>query len=252
MYETDPDLVFKNTQDFYELKDLAERKQRSSKKTKLVTKDGCNIVARHNVYDFYIIVEQFLLKQYFPKEVFDNYVPRTIVDIGAYINDFGLYCASKYGASVDAYEPVKQNFTIAIENANINNYDIRTFNEGVASTPVLDINVKDVQGEIHASSHRTYKKGYATKQIPCVTLDTVLDRIEKHVSILKIDTEGQEVDILNRDDFDTLANKIDYIVFETHSFIDTESMQNIYNQLNKGFDLAFEKYAVKWYRSKKI
>lgn len=251
-YVNNPKDVFKTYDNFLQLESLTKQRIRTPKKIMLETANGCKILARQNIYDYNIIVEQFLQNQYFPQEVFRDYAPKTIIDIGAYINDFGLYCASTFNSTVHAYEPVKQNFTIAIENQKINNYNITTFNEGVATTPTLDINVKDVQGEIHASSHRTYKKGFATKEIKCVSLDTAIERLGKHIDVLKIDCEGQEADILNRNDFNQLSKNIDYIIFETHSFIDDDVMQDIYHKLQKGFELVYEKHAVKWYRSKQI
>ena len=216
--------VFKNFLDFENLMTLSKNKIKEDKITILETTNGAKIAARHNIYDIKIIKEQFLDLQYFPYPLYENnFKPKVVLDIGGYIGDVSLYCAAAFGAKIHCYEPTPQNFKMIQKNLNLNpGYDIKAFNKGISgSSRLLNLNVQDMLGEIHASSNKKYHNDVTTIEIPCITLVEAIDTLnEPVIDLLKIDCEGQEFEILSKCDTEYLSSKVRYLVFEHHRFVD--------------------------------
>jgi FkbM family methyltransferase len=99
---------------------------------------------------------------------------------------------------------------------------ITVFNKGVSGTDqYIDLDVQDIHGEIHASSHKKYKSDVKTISVPCVSLDDAIREVnELLIDLVKIDCEGQEFSILGETNLEELSKKVKYLVFEHHSFVD--------------------------------
>jgi FkbM family methyltransferase len=220
-----PEDVFVNYNDYYKLLEESNNRLRQNDTTVLKTKNGTNIVARHNIYDVKIIKEQFVDLQYFPDIYEEGFKPKVVLDIGGYIGDLTLYCASEFGAKVHCYEPTPQNFKMVKKNLKANPHlqeQITVINKGVSGTDqYIDLDVQDIHGEIHASSHKKYKSDVKTISVPCVSLDDAIQEVnELLIDLVKIDCEGQEFSILGETNLEELSKKIKYLVFEYHSFVD--------------------------------
>lgn len=234
--------VFANIAIYDTLLEESNNRIRQEKISVLETRTGTKINARHNIYDVKIIKEQFVDLQYFPDIYEENFSPKVVLDIGGYIGDLSLYCASTFNSKVHVYEPTPQNFSMIQRNLESNPHlknNITAFNKGVSgTTDTLKIDVQDIIGEIHASSHKKYKTQVETISIPCVSLeDAILKMNEPLIDLLKIDCEGQEFEILGKADLDKLSNKVKYLVFEHHKFVDDykNKLDNLMKQLEKYF-----------------
>ena len=237
-----PEEVFENTNDYYNLVEESNNKIRKDNTTNLRTKNGTVISARHNIFDIKIIKEQFLDLQYFPKVIGDDFKPKVVLDIGGYIGDLTLYCASVYSAKVHCYEPTPQNYRMVQKNLELNPHlNITAFNKGVsANNESISLNIQDLTGEIHASSHKTYDKEVTTIDIPCVSLVEAINTMnEPRIDLLKIDCEGQEFEILKDINSEYLAKNVDYLVFEYHKFVDDyqSKLERILKNLELNFDI---------------
>ncbi len=124
---------------------------------------------------------------------------RSVLDIGANIGSSALYFARLFPhATVYAFEPVPDNFTLLARNA-ANCRRIRTFPFGLGS--------QDASVELMASDHAVNFGGYsrypagsdparrvrvAFRAVGAVLRELALERVD----VIKIDTEGAEYDIL--------------------------------------------------------
>ena len=235
-------IIFVNNAVYESLLKESNNRIRQEKISVLETSNGIKINARHNIYDIKIIKEQFVDLQYFPNIYEEKFSPKVVLDIGGYIGDLSLYCASEFNSKVHVYEPTPQNFDMIQKNLKLNPHlqeNIKAFNKGVSgTTDTIKINVQDITGEIHASSHKKYKTQVETISIPCVSLeDAIYEMNEPLIDLLKIDCEGQEFEILGKTDLDKLSNKVKYLVFEHHKFVDDykNRLDKLMTQLEKHF-----------------
>ena len=239
-----PEEIFKNADDYFTLIDQSNNRLREDKQTILETISGTKILARHNIYDIKIIKEQFVDLQYFPSFIPDNFEPEVVLDIGGYIGDLSLYCASNFNSKVHCYEPTPQNFKVIQKNLELNpslQKLITVHNKGISdSRKPIKLNVQEIVGEIHASSHKKYKNNVKTIDVPCVSLqDAIQELNETKIDLLKIDCEGQEFEILKNIDSKALAERVVYLTFEYHNFVTDykQKLDNILVNLQQNFDI---------------
>jgi FkbM family methyltransferase len=220
------------------------RNIKSDSFTVLETKKGVKIAARQNSCDIKIIKEQFVNLQYFPGDVYpENFKPQVVLDIGGYIGDLSLYCASTFNSRVHCYEPTPQNFKVLEKNLSLNpTLNITAFNKGISgSSESIKLNVQDVSGEIHASSHKRYDNNATAIEIPCVSLSDAIDALkEPRIDLLKIDCEGQEFEILGNCDLEYLSSKVRYLVFEHHGFVENHraKLTSLLHALERHFEIV--------------
>lgn len=157
-------------------------------------------------------------------EVVDNIyrIPdgiKTVIDIGAHLGGTSMVCAGK-GAMVYAYEPEESNYNLLVDNVNANYYQdkIKCFKLGVSgrkkSEAILSIH------PTNSGCHNLYGKNDCTtgvfQTIQLVSLRNVFkDTRIRHCSLLKMDCEGAELDILYHVP-NFLLSRIDMIVTENH------------------------------------
>lgn len=238
-----PKEVFVNVNDYYNLINKSNNKIREEKVTNLITKDGVTISVRHNIYDIKIVKEQFVDLQYFPNLYEENFEPKVVLDIGGYIGDLSLYCASVYGSKVHCYEPTPQNYQMIQKNLKLNQHlNIKVFNKGISGhNETIKLNVQDISGEIHASSNKTYNSNTNTIEIPCISLlDAIENMKEPVIDLLKIDCEGQEFKILKECNVNDLSKRVKYLVFEYHKFVEDyqNKLNNVLINLEKDFKIV--------------
>lgn len=238
-----PKEVFLNFSDYENLINQSKNKIKEDKITILETINGTKIAARHNRFDAKIIREQFVDLQYFPDDVYiNNFKPKVVLDIGGYIGDVSLYCASKFGSKIHCYEPTPQNFTMIQKNLLLNpTYNITVFNKGISgSSEIINLNIQDMLGEIHASSNKTYDTDVISIEIPCISLTEAIENLnEPVVDLLKIDCEGQEFEILGNCDTEYLSKKVKYLVFEHHRFVENYEIkiEKLLKKLKNNFSI---------------
>ena len=140
----------------------------------------------------------------------------TVVDIGANIGAFTIDCAFRYpDVRIEAYEPNPEAFHVLQTNVIANGLSarVRLYNEAVGSTPGT-MRLWTGEGNVAATAYpsSTDAQGLSIA-VPLTDLATVIQRAGR-VSVLKIDAEGAEADILEAGG--AALNDVEQIVAEYH------------------------------------
>jgi len=164
-----------------------------------------------------------------------------IIDIGSHIGISVLYFKSIYPNSrILAFEPHPYSFEILNENISINGLeDIKTVNRAISTkegNTTLYINAGKDNWESNSSLIKgSWNEKENTKPIPvqCTTLDTYTKDISC-IDMLKIDTEGTEIEILKSMKEEIF--KIENIAIEYHPKRD-QKIKKLLDILKLYFDM---------------
>ena len=146
------------------------------------------------------IVHTFFKKDY--DQILVN--ERTVLDIGANIGDTGIFYALNGAKKVIGIEPFPKNFNYAEKNIQINNLDnvITLLQAGCSSKKEIIKIDPDYQSNIE-SEVKNFKTGI---DVPMITLQDIINKYEiPKSSVLKIDCEGCEYDIIENISFETIS-----------------------------------------------
>lgn len=139
---------------------------------------------------------------------------KSVVDIGAAIGDTAIYFAIQGAKSVYAFEPLPELYCLARENIKINKLEniCRVFNAGVGKEKKLsyfgDMNFEYMYG----NEIKEYKN---KEKIQIVVLQDIVKEFKISNSILKIDCEGCEYEIILNTP-DEVLKRFDCILMEYH------------------------------------
>jgi FkbM family methyltransferase len=159
-----------------------------------------------------------------------------IFDIGANIGLFTLY-AKERAKIIYAMEPSTEHFACLskmvefnqIKNVTLIKKAISNFNKesdfffhpNKTTYSLYAVDMKDVIGQ---------------EKVECIRMDKLFeDHKIDHVDFMKFDAEGIESEVFGGDGFASVADKIDTIVFETHTWMDRNEHQVINSLEVKGF-----------------
>ncbi len=176
-----------------------------------------------------------------------------VLDIGANIGIFSLFAAYR-GARVYAVEPDEHNYNLLCSNIERNGLGRRIHpifcaaakNDGTIALYIPPAEKLCASGMITTSLAQIEKltghdtSGVSVTRVKSVSLPGLLRQIaEAHISLLKLDTEGAELDILLGTDADDLRS-VECIVMETHS---SYTERELYHRVRRlGFDvISYEK-----------
>lgn len=171
-----------------------------------ITFEGITYLKNNMIF---VLFEQFFEDGSF---TFNNLENEVIIDIGGNIGDTALYFA-KQGCEVYAYEPIPDIYEVAIKNIKLNpslKDKIHFFNYAVS-----DKN-EDIEIYYSGVGSSRYKKSNKKYTIKTVTLNQIINRLnDKNLTptLLKIDCEGSEFDIIPNSDLSTFNE----ISLEYHS-----------------------------------
>ena len=146
------------------------------------------------------IVHTFFKKDY--DQILVN--ERTVLDIGANIGDTGIFYALNGAKKVIGIEPFPKNFNYAEKNIQINNLDnvITLLQAGCSSKKEIIKIDPDYQSNIE-SEVKNFKTGI---DVPMITLQDIINKYEiPKSSVLKIDCEGCEYDIIENISSETIS-----------------------------------------------
>lgn len=133
-----------------------------------------------------------------------------VVDIGAHSGYFTKLCIDKGCKQVHCFEPEEENFQHLLNNlssySQYQAYQLAVYNE----MGTIDFCV--VPGR-NTGLHSVYDRGGIVSKVNSISLDDILSNLPK-VSLLKIDTEGSEFEILMNS---KLLHKVEKIVGEYHN-----------------------------------
>ena len=141
----------------------------------------------------------------------------TIVDIGANIGVFTLQALGRSDVSVHAYEPHPRTAATLRRNVAANDRDgrVTVFEEAVGQARGscrLSADGPSLTSSLYA------EPGASGVIVSCVGLDEVVERAGGAVSLIKIDAEGAEVDILTGASPEVLR-EIPALVLECHDWL---------------------------------
>ena len=159
------------------------------------------------------VYREIFIDNCYQKSVANISEKSTVIDLGAHIGIFSMYCNQKCG-QVYAYEAHPENFALAqknIENKNIQNIKIN--NLAVWSTSGEKIFISDSEDTRTGEHTINTDKGFEVKSISLE--DIFLQNNINNCDLLKIDVEGAEYAILFSAS-DTIFEKIDLIFMEYH------------------------------------
>ena len=129
---------------------------------------------------------------------------KTVLDIGANIGDTGIFYALNGAKKVIGIEPFPKNFDYAQQNIQINNFDnvITLLQAGCSSKKEIVKIDPDYQSNIE-SEVKNFKTGI---DVPMIPLQDIINKYEiPKSSVLKIDCEGCEYDIIENISFETIS-----------------------------------------------
>ena len=169
--------------------------------------------------------EKYFLNKYIPKDKKDMIV----FDVGANIGNYSkLIRKTNKNAKIYSFEPHPITFQKHIENTK--QLDISSYNVGVGRNKgVMKLyDYSDKDGSAHASVYKgviekIHKGNVITHKVEIINLDefVIISKIAR-VHLLKIDTEGHELEVLKGFEKFIRQNKIDLIHFEFNE-MNTES-----------------------------
>lgn len=187
-----------------------------------------------NRWDYYIYNEvsvrnEYNISQFSPQDI--------VIDIGAHKGYFAKFCLDNGCKHIHCFEPEPKNYERLVSRLKDCKY-VQTYN-----IAVLDgVGKKDfliVPGE-NTGLHSFYQTKIAESSIKVITvgLDDILSKF-KRVSLIKIDTEGSEYEILMNS---KLLHKVDRIVGEYHDDLTDKSMKDLSEYLEKqNFSVVLKK-----------
>lgn len=149
----------------------------------------------------------------------------TIVDIGANIGVFTLQALARPDISVHAYEPHPRTAATLRRNVAANDRDgrVTVFEEAVGharGSRRLNAGGPSLTSSLYA------EPGASGVMVSCVGLDAVVERAGGAVSLIKIDAEGAEVDILTGASREVLR-AIPRLVLECHDWLAVDATARV-------------------------
>ena len=186
--------------------------------------DGANLLFRGGTDDLSFVMDIFAFGDYCKYFPFNE--TAKIIDIGAQNGYFAIWAFINMntGSRIFAYEPVPDNYEIALNNIKNNNVEnIRIYDKGVSGSRgelILYLNEK------HTGGHSVYEEKVmkcgvdkiSEISVECVTLEDVFHENEiENCDFCKIDCEGAEFDILLNASVDILR-KVKVFSIEFHEF----------------------------------
>ena len=168
------------------------------------------------------VVEEVIKRNVYQKKKIDFTIEPDDkwLDLGANIGTFSMLVLS-LGATVVAYEPEQENFTILVANLrrNFGRQGWIAHLEAVSIQTNKDTKLYVCNGEYNKYRHTLWpKRGRSTQTVQSVSIWDVLKR-DPDINCIKMDIEGAEIDILEAilpyDLTDvTILSNIDKMVFE--------------------------------------
>jgi len=171
---------------------------------------------------------------------------KVVIDVGAHIGKYTVLAGKLSKGKVIAIEASKENFSILKKNIKLNKVrNVIAFNFAVSR---FDGTVKLYKPD--TSGHNTLKKipNVPYEIVKSVSLDSFLRRLKiKKVDLIKIDVEGEEVNVIKGFKRYLSSHKVESLIIE----IKNENLTRLRNILNS-FGYSLQKIEATNYISKPI
>ncbi len=155
--------------------------------------------------------EEGLFNNYFKPYIKEN---TTVLDCGAYIGSHTILMKKlNRNNDIFAFEMMPEHYKILEDNIKLNNFDnILTFNFALGNKidriklPNVEYNKENtnyggigIKYDLNNVHEKTITKNniYLKVEIPMINLDYIIPFIKKPVSFMKVDVEGNELNLLN-------------------------------------------------------
>lgn len=159
----------------------------------------------------------------------------TIVDIGANIG-LTSYYFSQFAEKVITVEPSKEHFEIIKKMVEFNKlgHIIKPVNKAIY-TESKEFDFFHNQNRTMYSLHTAVHDGSSQpEKVEAITMEQLFEEHKiDHVDLLKVDIEGSEIEVFSHPTFMRIADKIDLILTERHSWSGRHP-----NQLNEALKSA--------------
>jgi FkbM family methyltransferase len=209
-----------NTLNFY-LKHLRQIFKLINKGIKVVNYKFCSEVLIDNIYFKY-----------------NDFLPSgkgMIIDIGSQYGDYAIACNKLYNCNyVLAFEPLEDNYKIALINKRLSKAEFDILNYAVSDTPVFGEKIYNMF---------VVNNSIIPDNITTITLDSLIKALEYiinvNIDIIKIDVEGFEMNVLRASEY-TIKKYKPKIIIETHT-------SNLYKEVfeflsNIGYKLYYKDF----------
>ncbi len=143
-----------------------------------------------------------------------------VLDIGANIGTFTLYCAKQHDCIVFAYEPSQRNYDLLVENIELNGLvdRIRAFRKAVAGQIVKRSLYFNPLSHAGSTLYAPNDQDLMVEEIDCTTLKSIFEENQiDHCDLLKIDCEGAEKEILT-EETKICFNRVQSVMLEWHNY----------------------------------
>jgi len=187
---------------------------------KLHLRGGFVFFVRKMLWDFFVLNEIFVKKEYSVLEKdFSN--AKTIIDVGAHIGAFSVFFAKRFeGAKVFCFEPMPDNFKLLSKNISLNNLSKKVFPFNVAVVGKKKQNMLPLYICEENPACNSLDKDYAipgSKEVFVKIISFSEIFLENNIStcdILKLDCENVELEIIRecKEEF----SKIKSVILEYH------------------------------------
>ncbi len=184
--------------------------QRYREKTlKIINKNNKKIIETYNGIRFYLdsinpgtIVECYINNVHMLKSN-ESFTGKIIIDVGAERGDTPLYFAQK-GATVYAFEPIKENFDDMIKNISLNpniEKNIIPINAAIGKDEILKFYQSPDTPNVGSSfAINRHGKNAKIQQVQGYTIASALKKFKiDHVDLLKMDCKGCEFFLTEKD-----------------------------------------------------
>ncbi len=202
---------------------------------KLKTRKDQVIYCRAGTTDYHEVISVLSGKDYPMKKYLNLGNNPIIVDIGAFIGDFDLYCKTLYSEStIFAFEPNPSNFKMLNLNIKSNNIkNIFLINQAVSNKTGM---CKLYFQESNQNEGNIYE-GTNFVDVKQTNLEIFCKKYKlEAIDILKLDCEGAEFDILSSLPKNVSINNL---VIEYHLFKDSHALATIESLLGKSYQLIY-------------
>ncbi|WP_440060006.1 FkbM family methyltransferase [Thermogladius sp. 4427co] len=186
------------------------------------------------------IIETFDLGQYDSVNV-DS---KIVLDIGAFIGDTAIWFITRGAKRVYAVEPLPINYNEMLQNITLNNLSDKvipmkvtiSYSERRIKIP-RSVSAYVRGGSISEMLQSSRAQSY--EYINAVTLSELYKSLPEKPTVLKMDCEGCEFDIVLNDY--NIVKEFNQIIFEYHSYITKRSIYELISILSKDFRCNFVK-----------
>ncbi|MBA7490716.1 hypothetical protein ES702_01259 [subsurface metagenome] len=185
-----------------------------------------------------IFNEIFIYEDYFPNENFKIKKGDIVMDIGANVGTFSIYC--KDAKKIYAFEPVLENIKLLKGNLLKNSItNVEVIDKAVTSKKGFQkIYISGKNNAAHTLINSDVVETIRTEIINTIPLeDFIKENKIKEINFLKLDCEGSEFEILYSLSEESFK-KIDKISMEVHNFTGKEDFNKLVDFLRKkGFEV---------------